>query len=338
MKAQLHQLRLVYPPISNQEAEWLRTSEDAELWERLRRSNLYMIAQRAEAKYEDFAGDAETWKASGRYVIPGTANSPFEIDFRALAARRKVEGSIDLEMGPKMIRAWTVDEAGEHDDVLDWFTTEKILFNKWREHPELHGLDEYRACATYELLYVGISLEDDSFTRLVERAHEKRVRILSNETPLAAGSRVTDETVLFFFDVEPLRIHVLENAEDEAEIEEMFNPTLDKKRMVADAEKAFTNVLQTKYNTIRYAKYPRGEDGLHGEGLDRYGYVIDEDITFKTAKTTIRGCHKALERDAVEAVDMIFISEDTVTLVRSDEVQKAVTDEGAATPEELKRG
>lgn len=90
----------------------------------------------------------------------------------------------------------------------------------------------------------------------------------------------------------------------------MLNPTIDKKRIVADAEKAFTNVLQTKYNTIRYAKYPRGEDGLHGEGLDRYGYVIDEDLTFRTTTTTIRGCHKALERDALEALDMIFISKD----------------------------
>lgn len=66
-------------------------------------------------------------KPSGRNVIPGTASSSFEIDFRALAARRRFEGSIEL--GSKLIRAWTLDEAGEHDDVLDWFTTEKLLFN-----------------------------------------------------------------------------------------------------------------------------------------------------------------------------------------------------------------
>lgn len=338
MKAQIHQLRLVYPPISNQEAEWLRESDEDGVWERLRQSNLYMIGRRAEAKYEDLAADPETWKASARYVVPDVADSAFEIDFGALAARRKYVGALDLELGPKLIRAWTLDTHGEHDDVLDWFTTEKILFNRGRGHPELHGLDDYRKCATYELLYVGISLEDDSFTRLVERAHEKRVRILSNESPIADGSRVTDEIVLFFFAVEPLRIHVLEDAEDDAELEEMFNPTIDNKRIVADAEKAFTNVLQTKYNIIRYAKYPRGGDGLHGEGLDRYGYVIDEDLTFQTATTSIRGCHKALERDAIEAVDMIFISGDNVTLVRSDDVQKAIISEGIAMSDEAEQG
>lgn len=325
MRTQLHQLRLVYPPISNQEAEWLRRSTEADVWERLRKSNLYMIGRRAEAKYEAFAADPKTGKASARYVIPGIVDSPFEIDFRALAARRKCTGPLDIELGAKLIRAWTLDANDQHDDVLDWFTTEKILFNKWRAHPELHGLDDYRKAATYELLYVGISKEDDSFTRLVERAHEKRIRILSNESPIAEGARVTDEVVLFFFAIEPLRIHVLEDATDEAELREMLSPTFPEKRMIADAEKAFTNVLQTQYNTVRYANYPRGGDGLYSEGLDSYGYVIGEDLTFRTTTTNIRGCHKALEPASSQPTDMIFIEGDKVTLVRSDDIDQATT-------------
>jgi hypothetical protein len=331
MKAQLHQLRLIYPPISNQEAEWIRTSDESGVWERLRQSNLYMVGRRAEAKFEDFIADPETSRASARYVVPGVADSTFEIDFGGLAVRRKCDGPIDLEMGPKLIRAWKLNAVGEQDGVLDWFTTEKILFDRWRGHPDIHGLDDFRMCATYELLYVGISLEEDSFTRLVERAHEKRVRILSNESPIASGARVTDEVVLFFFAVEPLRIHVLEDAEDDHELQEMLVPTLDKKRIVADAEKAFTNVLQTKYNAIRYARYPHGEDGLHGEGLDRYAYVIDEDITFQTATTSIRGCYNVLGAGTNLGADMIFISGDQVTLVRCDDVQKSAISDGTET-------
>lgn len=201
--------------------------------------------------------------------------------------------------------------------MLDWFTTEKILFNRWRGHPALRGLDDYRRCATYELLYVGISREEDSFTRLVDRAHEKRVRILSNESPLASGARITDETMLFFFDVDPIRIHTLNTASDAGDLEEFLNPTFNKNRIIADAEKAFTNVLQTRYNTIKYANYPRGLDGLHVEGLDRYGYIIDEDLTFRTATTTIRGCHNALVHTD-DPPDMIFIANGAVTIVRAD--------------------
>lgn len=50
MKAQLNILKLVYPPISNQEAEWLK--DDPEVRELLKQSNLYMIGQRGESSYE----------------------------------------------------------------------------------------------------------------------------------------------------------------------------------------------------------------------------------------------------------------------------------------------
>lgn len=46
MKVQLHFLKLVYPPISNQEAEWLK--DIPEVQEEIRHSNLYMIGQRHE--------------------------------------------------------------------------------------------------------------------------------------------------------------------------------------------------------------------------------------------------------------------------------------------------
>ena len=50
MKSQINILQLVYPPISNQEAEWLK--DDLEVQEALKNSNLYMICQRSEAFFE----------------------------------------------------------------------------------------------------------------------------------------------------------------------------------------------------------------------------------------------------------------------------------------------
>jgi hypothetical protein len=50
MRGQLHQLELVYPPVSNQEGEWLKDHSGVQ--EALNLSNLYFIAQRSEAFYE----------------------------------------------------------------------------------------------------------------------------------------------------------------------------------------------------------------------------------------------------------------------------------------------
>jgi hypothetical protein len=50
LRAQIHHLELIYPPITNQQAEWLKNSEETVEW--LKRSKLYFIAQRAECKFQ----------------------------------------------------------------------------------------------------------------------------------------------------------------------------------------------------------------------------------------------------------------------------------------------
>ncbi len=287
-----------------------------------------MIAMRAEAKFEEISVDDTSWFASAKYTIPGIDPSSFRIDFHSIAVRRGMaDEAIELEMGPKLIRASIMDAPGKPKGILDWFTTEKILYDKWNGHPELDGLDAFRSFATYELLYVGISKEEDSFTRLVERAHEKRVRILSNEMPLAPGARVTDEIIFFFFEIDPIMIRVLD-LKHAHEITSWLKPEFDKKRMIADAEKAFTSVMQTKYNTIKFSQYPEGGDGLYGQGIDRYGYIIAEDVTFTSNGAKIRGSRRSLQSNISGVgpdVDMILIDGDSVDLVSSDDPPHATT-------------
>jgi hypothetical protein len=50
MNFQINILHLVYPPISNQEAEWIKSDPDVRT--RLKQSNLYMIVQRTESRFE----------------------------------------------------------------------------------------------------------------------------------------------------------------------------------------------------------------------------------------------------------------------------------------------
>jgi protoheme ferro-lyase len=50
MKSQVHRLDLIYPPVTNQEAEWLR--DNKEVKEQLKYSNLYFVAQKPETFFQ----------------------------------------------------------------------------------------------------------------------------------------------------------------------------------------------------------------------------------------------------------------------------------------------
>ncbi len=316
MKVQLNILKLVYPPISNQEAEWLK--DDPDVRDELKYSNLYMIGQRAESKFDIPQKSIE--KLGDKRVLPfnycaGTAITDAIVDFNKLLQYHDVDQEryeIKLEIGDKLIRVWKCHpETREQIDVIEWFTTEKILYDKWRGHPGISGLNDYREFTKYYLHYVGISKKEDSLTRLVVKPHDKRIRILSNENPEIYGSRVTDETVLFFFRIEPLRINTIESEEEISELVDGI--TFDKQRIIADSEKAFVHILESKYNTIKFSQYPKGKDGLYDTGLKRYGYVIGEDISFITDTQVIVGGYISDERFTNHA-DLILIEGENVTI------------------------
>jgi len=200
MKSQINILQLVYPPISNQEAEWLK--DDQEVQEMVRKSNLYMICQRAEAFFTYTSGDIKRFADDGIFKFNLTTqdfSASGEINIFQLLKYHGVNferNEIEIELGPKLFRFWRVNKStGNATDVIDWFTTEKIIFDKCHGHPALRGLDDYRKFTIYFLHYVGISKKEDSLTRLLVRPHDKRLRVLSNEKVKTYGSRLTDEII-----------------------------------------------------------------------------------------------------------------------------------------------
>ncbi len=119
------------------------------------------------------------------------------------------------DFGEKYVRCSLKPAEGEEiGRVLWWYSTESLLFAKWRGDKRIKGLDNYRDFTQYDLHYVGISTDQDSYQRLLANAHHKRVAVLSNETQYIPDARLTDEVYLFFFKSEPLFVRTFDDVED----------------------------------------------------------------------------------------------------------------------------
>lgn len=205
-------------------------------------------------------------------------------------------------------------------EPFEWFSTEKLLHDRRRGVAGITGLGRVRDFATYELLYVGIAKKTDTFNRLFKKAHHARQKILSGEWPRRAGSRVTDELILFPFRVEPTILQTFEVGEELTDTSNDAGAQY-RKRVVADAEKAFVKLLDPQYNVEKFANYPQGVDGLYGGEHQRYGYLIAEDVTFTTENGTMRGSLNPQLGTFDDSADLIFVTGESVELVGQNQTE-----------------
>lgn len=313
-RSKLSTLELVYPPLSNQEAVWMET--DPQVEQILRESDFYMIVGRAEARYADVVFDPDLERITFRFLVGDTFSDDVVIDLMQLPtfADRQDHG-YELEIGEKNIRIWTDTPEGEAAEVIDWFTTEKLLWERSRGRPGIVGFDLYREAATYDLLYVGIAKVGDTFDRLFKNGHATRTKILANEPQRRLGARVTDETYLLCFKVAPVAITTF--ALDHDFTDDDLDPSFSLKRIVADAEKAFVHLLDPSYNTQKFKNYPRGADGLYASAYDRYGYSLIENITLEAPNARFRGGRDVSTGYISNEGDSIFVEGDNVRLLIS---------------------
>jgi hypothetical protein len=129
-----------------------------------------------------------------------------------------------FEAGEKLFRAWDGAVRADGSNVLDWFTTEKLLWDRSRGVPGIEGLERVRDLMTYDLLYVGIARKSDTFDRLFRRGQKARMDILANEPQRYPGARVTDEIFLFPFRISPLLVQTFDPEHDFSEEDLTLEP------------------------------------------------------------------------------------------------------------------
>lgn len=110
---------------------------------------------------------------------------------------------IGLRRERKASAFWDGPVLEEGSSALQWFTPEKLTWDRSRERLGISGFDSYREAAVHDMLYVGIARVGDSFDRSIRKGHKARMEILANEPQRLPGARVTDEVYLFLFSVHP---------------------------------------------------------------------------------------------------------------------------------------
>ena len=266
-----------------------------------------MLAQRQEVLFRDYGINAQSYRFEFSLSLGDMTRTGLSIRLDDIVKCSDKE--VEFEIGPQIFRIWAFKNGEKEKEPLYWATTDKLLYDLWRKRFFVSGALDLRDFSKYHLYYVGISKKQDSFSRLFKNGHKNRSQILSNETQVTPTARLTDEIYIFFFDVEDLGISQFGDG-DEIDLPK----ATPKEWLIADAEKAFVKILDSKYNVEKYENYPVGGDGLYGRGFDRYGYIIDEDIEFVTTRRSFRGVHDYFINSSAHP-DFIFTEGDTVTVI-----------------------
>ncbi|EBV3304200.1 hypothetical protein DOH45_24615 [Salmonella enterica subsp. enterica serovar Enteritidis] len=187
-------LKLVYPPISNQFAEWLW--EVKAVREYVKKSKLYMLAQRREVLFQNY-GIASN-KIFFDLVCGEHESKNLSVCISELIGL--YDFPIVIDLGSRSIKIYN-PETPELESLY-WATTDKLLFDSWRNRLSIKGLHDTSPFTKYDLYYVGISKEGDSFSRLFKNGHKNRLRILTNESQCSPTARLSDELYIFLFDID----------------------------------------------------------------------------------------------------------------------------------------
>ena len=298
MKHLINDLYLVYPPFSNQEGDWLW--QDLEVRDFVKRSKLYMIVHREEIKFQEYQILFEEFGFIEFRLVIGEYTSPkLRIDLKDVMmymADDKNEDEIDFELGDKLFR---VSVISAEPKILFWFTPDKLIFDYQNGLINIKSMEkvDIQRFTTYDLLYVGISKKRTSFVRLFKTAHEKRLKILTNESSKNSNSRLSDELTMLLFDISETSVKIITSIDD---LDNNDKNNIDHINVISEAEKAFVYFLESKYNEIKFVDYPKYPDGLSNQDLTSYSFRIMEDIKLKTDKAVFVGSKNPLiEKDFI---------------------------------------
>lgn len=302
LKSQTNFLQTIFPPFTNRNVELLVSKANQHIAQHLRQSKFYMIAARAQASFVNHRVDLEN---ATIYLEVQVGTEVVDSGVIHLKKFDELTESCAIQITDEAVLLGGTKK-GTHAKV--WLTPDSVYWHVARGHTYLEGFRRHDLVCNYDLLYVGIAKQQDSYQRLIKNAHHGRLRVLSEERSRKPGAHPSDEIILFLFDIEPFGIQTMTADDDDHELFQGAEPD----RVVADAEKAFVRLLDPHYNVTKFQNYPKGSDGLYGTGLNNYGYILNENFRFNTATAVFKGFWSEVSFDNRQ--DSIFVEGDRVEL------------------------
>lgn len=301
-KILFNQLLLAYSPLCNYDFTILK--RDPIIQEIIENSSLYVIAQRAEIRFDNIVNNEEEKLIEfeiRQYNNPNILKCKVPIFQENIATDPKKEvllylGSNDINNdftkrpvnnvhGMKFYEKNVSDE-----NFIVWFSPEKFLQNYWKGHLIADIEGNIHEFTKYKVHYVGQATKQDIWKRLT--GHDKLQDILSLEYPLTYGVLPTHEIAILLFKFqENLQMHTFGN---NSVIDDMINSFMgnnmpEQRTIFLDVEKALIKAMQPKYNDELFKSYPKSVDGLYKHKYDSISYSFIDPITLLYENGEIKG-------------------------------------------------
>lgn len=308
MIAQTTILNLTYPPICLCDIRWAEQNNMDFIKKAISNSNLYMIGKKPKALFQcDAKASIDGWisfsisqngkSCSGKINPALCARLYLDTEQHNYCCSVGKKCQIKFEYFPDKI--WISVETPKFEKMV-CYTPEAICQLKSKRAIFLHGFDNYKDFCNYELLYVGESVDQNTWNRIAssQSSHHKKSVILTDEKVIDNSSSIGEEIYLFPFKVSKIEhLNALMPGMSRKEVDRIVKISMMSEQQrhdfyiktTLDAEKAYAHSLKTKYNKTTFKKYPFSTNGLHDENLNRYCFVIKEDLHFSTQFAEING-------------------------------------------------
>jgi hypothetical protein len=302
-KTLMSQLKLSHCPLSTR--DFAKLNKDPTLQKNLKKSSIYIIAQRPILKFDNLVFQNDIIKfdiTQKNNPLKVSCSLPMPVQYHNFNLSNIGIGSLDkktdLNIQPTQniheIRFYYKDKL--NNKIERWITPEKFIFD-YSQKGTLQGLvGNIQNITKYKVLYVGESTKQDVWKRLA--THHKLPSILSLEDPISEDSLLSNEIVLLFFHFEE-KIEIQANYSIK---DTPYQPSPNNRKVYLDSEKALIKAMNPEYNTELFKNYPKSTNGLYDEKFSSIYYHFGDPLTLVYEKGKIKGDFNYKTGDVIKII------------------------------------
>ena len=190
------------------------------------------------------------------------------------------------------------DENGNNQQLLVWFSPDKLLQNFWTEQIKVEILGDFHKMLLFSVHYVGKSTEQNICQRLSN--HSTFQEILINQKPFFFKNIPSNEIMILLFRVQGT--NTLTNWDDDTSHSDLMDFIQNYKSpnsisISLDMEKTLISNLKPEYNRVMYSSFPKKNDLVNSDYHERIIYGFTDPITLVYNSGIISGNQSLINRD-----------------------------------------